>query len=523
MFVEENIIEILDKYLEVAPFVRAVNEAADSDKDALGFFPSGVYEDFARKEQLFVAIERHAQGMAYAGHILFEARHPKGRVRQIFVAPAFRQRGIAARLLQHLKKHLTDHAFISLYARVAEDLSHANRFWEDHGFYVQRTERGGDTRKRTIIVRIHELDTPQLFATSGLSAADPLGLNSTYGSETPLFLLDLNVLFDLGPRRRRNEDVLDLFRIERTGSCRLALSTEITEELARTASVGVTDPMLAYARIFPSFPTPSIAEWDVLKPVLASLVFPERYRADALSSNDISDLRHLATAIQNGLAGLITNDTSILKAAARLNDEYGIQVISPGAWKDLNVGEGGEKIFQTGADESLAIAPVAKSEEADVHRLLSRLGIQSSDIVTTWAAIDSNARACNRFGVWSGNVLLGYLIWPKAMNGVEFNARVAVDETQPSAIHVARLLLGHVIEQAIAQGTVGSAAQIRLMFPPQQAQIREVASALGFGGLADQALLSKIAVGRVITASNWVDFQGELVQTARVRLYAYPM
>lgn len=51
MIVEKPIIAILDRYSDVAPFVDSVNEAADSDKNALGFFPSRVFEDFARKEQ----------------------------------------------------------------------------------------------------------------------------------------------------------------------------------------------------------------------------------------------------------------------------------------------------------------------------------------------------------------------------------------------------------------------------------------------------------------------------------------
>jgi GNAT superfamily N-acetyltransferase/predicted nucleic acid-binding protein len=514
MIVEQHTIDILDRYTDVAPFVDSVNKAADSDKNALGFFPSRVFEDFARKEQLFVAVERHANGMSYAGHLLFEARHPKGRVRQIFVAPALRKHGIATRLLRHLKKHLTDHAFISMYARVAEDLSQANRFWEEHGFYVQSIVRGGETRNRTIVVRSHELDTPQLFAPSGLSAADPLGLSSTYGAATPLFLLDLNVLFDLGPRRRRNEEILDLFRIERAASCQLALSTEITDELTRTASVGITDPMLAYARIFPSFPTPSTEEWNALKPVLASIVFPERYRANTMSNNDVSDLRHLATAIQNGLTGLVTNDSSILNAAARLHERCGIQVISPGAFKDLNTGETREEVFQTGANDALSIASVTQTDEAEVRRLLSGLGIPVAALVAAWAAIDSNERVCNRHGVWSNGVLVGYLMWPRIIAGVDLNARVAIDETQPGAMHAARLLLGYLIEQATAEGT----SQIRLTFPAQQAQVREVAATLGFGGLPGQTSLTKIAVGRVITTSNWADCKDHLFQAARVRL-----
>lgn len=518
MIVEKHTIEILDRYTDVAPFVSSVIEAADSDKNALGFFPLRVFEDFARKEQLFVAVERRAKGVSYAGHLLFEARHPKGRVRQMFVAPAFRKRGIATLLLNHLKEHLTEHAFISMYARVAEDLAQANKFWEKQGFYVQSVTRGGETRNRTILVRSHELDTPQLFAPSGLSAADPLGLDSTYAAEIPLFLLDLNVLFDLGPRRRRNEEILDLFRIERTGSCQLALSTEITAELTRTASVGVTDPMQAYVRIFPSFPAPSAQEWNALSPELASIVFPERYRADALSSNDVSDLRHLATAIQNRLTGLITNDTSILNAAARLNEKYGIQVISPGAFKDLNAGDTREEVFETGANNSLSITPITQPEEAAVHHLLARLRIPASAIVAAWAAIDSNERVSNRYGVWSEGILVGYLMWPKIMTGNDLSARVAVDETQPCAVHAARLLLGYLVEQATAAGT----SQIRLTFPPQQAQIREVASALGFGGLTGQTSLTKLALGGIVTTSNWADRMDGLFQAGRVRFPAVP-
>jgi hypothetical protein len=99
----------------------------------------------------------------------------------------------------------------------------------------------------------------------------------------------------------------------------------------------------------------------------------------------------------------------------------------------------------------------------------------------------------------SGLILVGYLMWPRVMAGVDLNARVAIDETQPGAIHAARLLLGYLIEQATAEGP----SQIRLTFPAQQAQIREVASALGFGRLTDQTSLTKIAVGRVVTTSNW--------------------
>lgn len=63
------------------------------------------------------------------------------------------------------------------------------------GFYPQQVVNGGASRNRMIVVRAHELDTPQLFASSGISAADPLGLDIADGAAKPLYLLDLNILF----------------------------------------------------------------------------------------------------------------------------------------------------------------------------------------------------------------------------------------------------------------------------------------------------------------------------------------
>ncbi|WP_035475070.1 GNAT family N-acetyltransferase [Burkholderia sp. WSM2230] len=514
MVENEQAIRILDRYADVAPFVGSAITAADSDKNALGFFPAGVFEDFARKEQLFIAVERNTDALSYVGHLLFEARHPKGRVLQMFVRPAFRKRGIATLLLSHLKQHLTDHAFISLYARVAEDLTGANRFWGSQGFYVQSIARGGETRNRTILVRSHELDTPQLFASSGVSASDPLGLCSTSPAEVPLFLLDLNVLFDLGPRRSRNEQVLDLFKSERAGSCQLALSTEITAELERTATVGVTDPMLAYARIFPSFPAPVTDESETLSADLASIVFPERQCANALSRNDLSDLRHLATAVYHRLTGLITNDGSILNAAAELSERYGIQVVSPAAFKTLNTGAAKEQLLDAGETISLSLTAISRSEEPAVHRLLSQLDVPVAAVVEEWAAVDSNDRVSNRYGVWSKDSLIGYVTWSRAFSPGIVNVRAAVDERQAAAASAARLLLGCVVEQA----TVATTSQIRLNFPKKQAQIREIAAELGFGGLADDTWLTKLAVPDIITPANWTERAAEIFTIGRVRL-----
>ncbi|KXU84874.1 hypothetical protein CI15_21495 [Paraburkholderia monticola] len=226
----------------------------------------------------------------------------------------------------------------------------------------------------------------------------------------------------------------------------------------------------------------------------------------------------MATAIQHRLCGLITNDHSILDAAAKLQEKYGIQVVSPRAFKDSNAGETTKEVFETGTSASLSITPVTRADEGEVHKLLSQLGIPNSAVVTEWAGVDSNGRVCNRYGVWSEGVLTGYLMWPTTIKPNDIVAHMAVDEKHPDASDTVRLMLGYLIEQ----GTAGITSQIRLVFPSEQAQIREIASTLGFGGLKDQTSLTKLTLGGIITTSNWAQRMDDIFLASRVRIPDVP-
>ena len=246
--------EIFSGYNDTKLFLDEIRKASDANRHSLSFYPKSVFEEFARNYGLYVIAEKCPEGSEYAGHLLFHNRFPRARIVQSFTLEKYRRRGLAAALINHLIAILTSDGFMSIYARVAEDLVDANRFWERQKFYVQRIEKGGASRKRQIIVRCHELESPQLFPASGISADNPLGLAVHPSNVVPLFLLDLNVLFDLAPRRLRHDEAVSLFQAERMNFCRLAISNEIREELRRTAHEGKTDPMDAYIGIFPSFP-----------------------------------------------------------------------------------------------------------------------------------------------------------------------------------------------------------------------------------------------------------------------------
>jgi GNAT superfamily N-acetyltransferase len=485
---------------EVEKYLPDVIAAADSDKNALGFFPETVYRDFARKDLLLVAVINNADGDVYAGHLIFNAKPPTAHVRQVFVAGAYRKLGVGKVLLETLKAHLTQLQFISIHARVAEDLQAANIFWQKHGFYPQRVVPGGATKKRMIIVRAHELATPQLFSRSNISAADPLGLLVTDQDAKPIYLLDLNVLFDLNIRRPRNNIAVGLFRAERVQACSLAISSEISEELKRTAHEPKTDPMLGLAKTLPSFVLPETSSIASLTEELGAIVFRQRSQEARLTANDLSDLRHLATAVYYRLPGLITNDASILGSANDLLRLYRIEVVSPEAFQTERNDHHVHDAHATRAEQVLNVETPRSEDEPNIGRLLTRLGVNSGDQISKWAAVDGNNAVCSRSQIRHNLDTVGYVVWPHNPGALTINALIAVDESSSVAADAARLLLNQ-LHDAITNGDI---VKVRISTPPRQVVVRDIAVTLGYAQSSDRpGELQKIVVKKLIQSRDW--------------------
>lgn len=510
---------VLERYADLAALVPEAQMAGDADRNALGFLPKSVFEEFARKGCLLVATVAVEGRPIYAGHLLYDARLPKARVLQLHVASAWRKQGIGGGLLTRLKEQLTALSYTSIYASVAEDLIEANHFWQSQGFLVQRQRAGGRARGRTILVRCFELDSPQLFAKSGVSVGNLLGLDVGLRGERPIYLLDLNVLFDLGPRRERHEPTIDVFRAERHGAVQLGVSTELRDELARSCSTERrSDPMQAWAAIFIAFPVPGPAEGKRLLHSLAGLVFGERGLHGAMSANDLSDLKHLATAIHHRLAGFITNDNAILAASKQLEAVYGIQVVSPLAFRETQTQAAAEGEYESHDLTTLAIGTVLAEDEQELRSYLQRTGVADADAVTLWGAMESGRRSCSRWAVRAGDNLVGYLVCPMRAGSAVLTARLVVEDGHAASRGVALLLLRTLMDHSRADGL----ALIRLELPARQASAREVAAALGFARSDDGTVLSKVALHAIVVEETWPQIVRSLKQVCGLRLPDLP-
>lgn len=508
---------IFDQYVDVAPFVAEAIEASNGERHALGFLPAQLFTEQARKGNLFIVASVGSGGhLSYAGHLLFDARRSRASVLQVYTKPDSRHSGIARRLLDHLKQHLTELGAISIYAKVAEDLKGANDFWQRNGFYVQSTRPGGKTRNRTILIRCHELSSPQLFERSGITAKNPFGLDTSQQDDRPIYLLDLNVLFDLGPRRPRHEAALDLFHAERHGFCQLALSAELQDELARhTAAAAKTDPMQAWAAVFITFSVPPADEKERLIDELGATVFPRREHGGKLTANERSDLTHLATAIHHRLSGFVTSDESILAASKQLELMYGIYVVSPASFQPPDTLINREELFETSTSgQALTATPLPVANEGELRSMLKGLGIKDSDVVSVWGCVDSSERAVQRLAVMADQGIAGYLACSRQTDAKTVVGRLAIDESHSEARGAARLLLNRLISKACERAP----AHVRVQLAPNQVIAREVATALGFAGSDDGSVLSKLVLNRVVTPSNWKQAVADLRSLVQLRL-----
>lgn len=162
---------------EVCRWVKSIQISADSNRDALGFLPAQAYEQAAKQGTIFVALDRHGNEARYAGHVLFGATYPHGKIYQVYVASEYRKSGVGQLLVQTILDYLEDKQYLSVSARVASDLP-ANGFWNSLKFEIVATKSGGATRARTINIRARQFNTPALFGyrrpVSGIPPRDPL-------------------------------------------------------------------------------------------------------------------------------------------------------------------------------------------------------------------------------------------------------------------------------------------------------------------------------------------------------------
>ncbi len=463
----------------------------------MGFWPGEAYRTAALQKKMLLLIAAEHSVRSYAGHLLFGGVFPNARVFQTCVAKPFRRLGAGTILIRALTSQLEADGYLSIAASVAADLDVANGFYAAHGFDAIRTRPGGDSKNRSIIVRVKQLDTPSLFKLASERAAlNRLPIRIETSVEIPLYVIDINVLLDLVRRRTRAEAAGALVEATLAHNIRLAVTSEFVAELERSSPDVRNDPLLEFSKRLPTLPPVNPRTLaDVAKRV-EQVVFTRGTRTAPLRPNAKSDARHIAHAALAGCTGYITSDEALLRSWEELRSSLRVDVIGLTEIAAPLLHTIGEAIPAVTSAAGLTVRCTRDLDE--VRLFFEKCGSQiPSDFlhgagqhITCYVAGDAN-------GIVGASVVLSASTPLGAAK-----LCMVVEERHPFASTIVEYFLSQ------ASGDISKKAitRIDLFDTPSNALVRKLAVSHGFQTSGDlKGMLTKIAVGRIITARNWTD------------------
>jgi ribosomal protein S18 acetylase RimI-like enzyme len=193
--------------------IPEIQQIADSEKGALGFLPSTAFGEAIGRGRLVAAIAQGGAARTFAGFLLYSGVYPNAKTQQVAATPTFRRQGAASALMRALISELERLGYLSIRADVASDLPDALAFYAKHGFERILERPGGTTRGRTILIHSRQLESDNLFSAAATNdkPAVHLATRRRNPSDVPIFVLDLNVYFDLVWNRDHSENARRLF------------------------------------------------------------------------------------------------------------------------------------------------------------------------------------------------------------------------------------------------------------------------------------------------------------------------
>ncbi|NVO12973.1 MAG: GNAT family N-acetyltransferase [Rhodoplanes sp.] len=500
--------------------LSAIRAIGDAEKDALGFIPEGGLREAIYRRRLFAMVARDGETLEIAGYILFGGVFPSARVLQIAVSPSHRRSGVASALISSLVTYLEKRGYIDLTAAIASNLPDAQAFYERNGFIERRTRAGGQARQRTIIVRARNLDTKSLLSlmspsnVMSSSVAD-LGLRHPSAFEAPLYVFDLNVLFDLIRDRARSDLANHLFSAALSHMVRLAVAPEFIVELERSSRGEAADPTLSLARQLPRLPSFPKIEVDTLAADIHRVVFEDKKRSQAGRPQALSDARHLAEAALSRAVGYITSDEALLNSRDEILEMIGVDVAGLDEFVHLlptpesNVWR--NQLQGTECETKSASIPDAK------RYLVSQQ--VSEEVIREFCPSTSSLSRPRTMGVFENGEIVGLSIYqmPPSVNAT---GKLLVHVRPDHVVH--GTFVEHLLDDALYEACTSGPITIELKCGPGQSATKRTAQLRGFLPTNLPERFIKIAMGRPLTPATWDNIIRQTRRRTGLELPDYP-
>jgi GNAT superfamily N-acetyltransferase/predicted nucleic acid-binding protein len=271
----------------------------------LGFFPSGAFDEHAKLRQILVALENGK----LLGYLLFRIARGRATIVHLCVMVEARGRGIARRLVDHLKQETHQLQGIGLYCRRDYDINH---IWSKYGFEAVHAKmgRGKDGAELTFWWFNHG----HKDLLSRMSEPDPTRQQ---------VVIDANVFYDLHARNTpESEDSKALLADWVQASIELVITKELRNEIAKAPNEEQRQASRSDATRYVVLPTDDAAFQQFcteLKP---------RFPA-SVTLRDEADLRQIAYTIAGEVPFLVTRDQTLIQRSEPLYRSHGLKVLHP--------------------------------------------------------------------------------------------------------------------------------------------------------------------------------------------------
>ncbi len=504
-------IVILTSREDVAQFLDSVIEHADAHRQAFGFLSQNAYKDWALQEKIHVAIEAVSGKKRYFGHIIFGGSNLQGRIFQAYVTTSGRGRNIGKMLVDSAIEKCKQRGFLSVVARVADDLTDANKFWQKVGFKTIKVVDGGKSAGRRINIRTRDLDVPSLLDFMSKPAStipQSLGIGVDTTSSAPIYAFDLNVIFDIVKDRPRSTQAGQVLGLAFNNHIRLSISAEFLEELRRVSSQFPNDPMLKLAQTLPKLAAPSSGnDFTEMLTDLTAMIFPNQLRDNKLSTQDKSDIRHIATSIHHGITGFVTSEKALLRATDDLWKKYGLEIIAPEELIENQDADPRDSLsvgaVATSTDQHITIVDYRSTQKRDLVAFLISQRVPRTEVLRLLGKGAAWSEASG-LAVFEGDSIVATGLWDSAANPRGFaEINIYVDD----ACINSKIIAEHLIETASTYLSSKSPVVMSLPITTQNSLIRKISVAHGFRSVDEELSapnsLQKIAFGRPLTSENW--------------------
>ena len=458
------------------------------------------------------------------GYLLFGGVYPRLKVFQICVHPDYRLSGTARELIVTLKDFGEKWGYQTITARVASELK-ANNFWQKSGFHVIRTTPGRGKR-RSINVYVLELDVPSLFHTgrepvsSSYDAPSLIGRSIRPLLETPSYVIDLNVFFDV-VRKRGHDEAASILSSALKNEIHLFITSEFVNELKRHSIDHTNDPVLEFARRLPTLPKPPSEILNHLIGTLEVGLSKGTPKTGKRLVNDESDLIHLASCIHHRAYGFVTRDSTILRRATDFHIKHGLRIVSPmdlsDSLEDTNMNNPAKSI--TTGEREISVSDLDDQDRTKVERFLHDLRVDPDDMAS-WFTSRTAQSSSIRLVMRSTQKIIGVGVWSaRPAGGRETVVRLYVDEDHPDSSRA----IDYFLQYSMNLGEADRLCRLDLKIGRSQIKTRETALKRGFfarhkQGEGDYRVLSKLSFKGMVTPDNWSQFKRDFMAQTNLEL-----